>query len=309
MIEIKDLVKRFGQTTVLDRISFTVNKGEVLGFLGPNGAGKSTTMKIITSFWEPTSGSVKIDGLSVAEHSLATRQKIGYLPETVPLYEEMRVDEYLSFVGRMRRLPEAKLAERLEAAASACGLAKVLDRPIEELSKGYRQRVGLAQAILHDPEILILDEPTTGLDPNQIVEIRDLIKRLGQEKTVIFSTHILSEVSATCDRVIIINEGRIAGEGTPAELIRKAGSEELVNLRVKGPKDQVVSKLEQVVGKDNVSVLEAKEDEVACQLKAKADVDHREAVFRAVVESGWSILEFSQQPRSLEDVFRALTSK
>lgn len=223
MIEIKNLTKKFGQSLVLDNINFSVAKGEILGFLGPNGAGKSTTMKIITSFWTPTSGQVLVHGLDTAENSLLTRKNIGYLPETVPLYEEMRVFEYLRFIAEIRGLDKAEIKNRIKEVVLTCGLSKVLRKPIEELSKGFRQRVGLAQAIMHRPDILILDEPTTGLDPNQIVEIRDLIKTIGREKTVIFSTHILSEVSATCDRVIIINNGRIVGQGSPAELHEKYG--------------------------------------------------------------------------------------
>ncbi|MDO8668042.1 MAG: ATP-binding cassette domain-containing protein [bacterium] len=224
MIEIKNLTKKFGQNLVLDNLSFSVAKGEILGFLGPNGAGKTTTMKIITSFWPATSGQILIDGLDTAVNSLATRRKIGYLPETVPLYEDMRVFEYLKFVAEIRGLEKFKIMPRLKEVVSLCGLSKVWRRPIDELSKGFRQRVGLAQAIMHEPDILILDEPTTGLDPNQIVEIRDLIKTIGREKTVIFSTHILSEVSATCNRVIIINNGKIVGQGSPAELEKQYGN-------------------------------------------------------------------------------------
>ncbi len=224
MIEIKNLTKKFSDNLVLDNISFAVAKGEILGFLGPNGAGKTTTMKIITSFWPATSGSVLIDGLDTSTESLATRRKIGYLPETVPLYDDMRVLEYLKFIAQIRQLEKSQIKSRIRQVVSICGLTKVLRQPIDELSKGYRQRLGLAQAIMHQPDILILDEPTTGLDPNQIVEIRDLIKNIGREKTVIFSTHILSEVSATCDRVIIINNGKIVGQGSPAELVEKYGT-------------------------------------------------------------------------------------
>ncbi|MDO8593281.1 MAG: ATP-binding cassette domain-containing protein [bacterium] len=224
MIEIKNLTKKFGGRLVLDNLSFSAARGEILGFLGPNGAGKTTTMKIITSFWPATSGSVLIDGIDTAANSLASRKKIGYLPETVPLYEDMKVVEYLKFIAEIRGLAKSQIKPRLKEVAATCGLAKVWRSPIEELSKGFRQRVGLAQAIMHQPDILILDEPTTGLDPNQIVEIRDLIKNIGREKTVIFSTHILSEVSATCDRVIIINNGRIAGQGAPSELVNAYGN-------------------------------------------------------------------------------------
>jgi ABC-2 type transport system ATP-binding protein len=224
MVEVKNLTKKFGDNLVLDNISFSVAKGEVLGFLGPNGAGKTTTMKIITSFWLPTAGQVLVGGLDVIVNSLAARKKVGYLPETVPLYDDMKVSEYLKFVAEIRYLEKSTIKERIERVIITCGLAKVLYQPIDELSKGFRQRLGLAQAIMHQPDILILDEPTTGLDPNQIVEIRDLIKQIGQEKTVIFSTHILSEVSATCDRVIIINNGRIVGQGAPREMENSYGS-------------------------------------------------------------------------------------
>jgi len=224
MIEIKNLTKKFGQNLVLDNISFSVEKGEILGFLGPNGAGKSTTMKIITSFWTPTSGQILIDGFNIAKDALSARKKIGYLPETVPLYEDMRVFEYLKFIAEIRGLSRSEIKDRIKEVVLICGLSKVLRQPIEELSKGFCQRVGLAQAIMHQPDILILDEPTTGLDPNQIVEIRDLIKTIGREKTVIFSTHILSEVSATCNRVIIINNGKIVGQGSPDEFEKKHGN-------------------------------------------------------------------------------------
>lgn len=308
MIEIKNLVKKFDGQTVLDNINFSVSKGEILGFLGPNGAGKSTTMKIITSFWAATEGEVVIDGQSVAENSLATRKKIGYLPETVPLYEEMRVLEYLKFIAEVRQLPEAKIISRIKEVVEACGLKSVINKPIEELSKGYRQRVGLAQAIMHEPEILILDEPTTGLDPNQIVEIRELIKKIGKEKTVIFSTHILSEVSAICDRIIIINKGRIVGEGSPAELAAKSAQKEVIYVKVKGPASQVLEKLKSL---PNVVSVEQKdkesEDIFGYELEAENGVDLRESLAGAMMMAGWSILEFSKKSVSLEDVFRELT--
>jgi ABC-2 type transport system ATP-binding protein len=308
MIEIKDLVKKFGTTKVLDRVSFTVNKGEILGFLGPNGAGKTTTMKIITSFWGATSGSVSIDGLSVADHSLETRKKIGYLPETVPLYEDMRVDEYLRFIAEIRKIESSKINDRIKEVAELCNLDKVLHRPIDELSKGYCQRVGLAQAIIHDPEILILDEPTTGLDPNQIVEIRDLIKQLGKEKTVIFSTHILSEVSATCDRVIIINNGKIVGEGSPSELVAKAGAKEFLTLAVRGDQFNVVEKIRAIEAVAKVEVKRFEDGVVTLEIEAADGHDPREAVMRVVIDSGWGIVEFTQKQHSLEDVFRTLTA-
>jgi len=308
MIEISNLTKKFGSNIALDNITLSVKKGEVLGFLGPNGAGKTTTMKIITSFWTPTSGKVEVDGLDVSQNSLAIRKKIGYLPETVPLYDDMRVYEYLKFVAEIRGLAKDGIKKRIKEVISICGLNKVVRQPIEELSKGFRQRVGLAQAIMHNPDILILDEPTTGLDPNQIAEIRNLIKELGKEKTVIFSTHILAEVSATCDRVIIINNGRIVGHGTPDELAAKAGSQEIIYVKIKGAKDDILNKLQEMENVVKVDVKDKESDDVyGYEIEPKSGVDLREYLSMTVMNNGWSILEFSKKSVSLEDVFRELT--
>lgn len=308
MIEIKNLTKKIGSSVILNDISFSVKKGEILGFLGPNGAGKTTTMKIITSFWEPTGGNVEIDGLDVREKSLEIRKKIGYLPETVPLYDDMRVYEYLKFIAEVRGLAKDKVKERIKEVVKACGLSKVARQPIEELSKGYRQRVGLAQAIMHNPEILILDEPTTGLDPNQIVEIRNLIKELGKEKTVILSTHILGEASATCDRVIIINNGKIAAEGTPEELAAKAGGQEIIYVKIKGDKEKIESALKEMENVEKVEFKDKESDDIfGFEIKPKQGVDLRENLSLAVMHNGWSILEFNKKSVSLEDVFRELT--
>ena len=308
MIEIKNLTKKFGQNLILDNLSFSAAKGEILGFLGPNGAGKTTTMKIITSFWQPTSGQVLIDGLDTAADSLATRKKIGYLPETVPLYEDMRVLEYLRFIAEIRWLEKDKIKARIDQVASICGLNKVLFQTIDELSKGFRQRLGLAQAIMHQPDFLILDEPTTGLDPNQIVEIRDLIKTIGREKTVIFSTHILSEVSATCDRVIIINNGRIVGQGSPRELVAKSGGRELIYVKIKGPQAEVLKQLKEMENVIDINVKDREaEDIYGYEVEPKPGVDMREYLSMTVMKNNWSILEFSRQSASLESVFRELT--
>lgn len=308
MIEIKNLTKKFGADVALAGVSFSVKKGEILGFLGPNGAGKTTTIKIITSFWAPSEGNVFVDGMNVSEESLKTREKIGYLPETVPLYDDMKVYEYLKFVAQIRGITKDKIAERIKEVVVACGLKDVISRPIEELSKGYRQRVGLAQAIMHNPEVLILDEPTTGLDPNQIVEIRDLIKKIGREKTVIFSTHILSEASAVCDRVVIINKGKIVGEGTPGELTAKAGGQEVIYVKIRGPKEEVLKRLAEM---ENVARAEVKDKEAeyiyGYEIEPKPGVDLREYLSMTIMNAGWSILEFSKKAVSLEDVFRELT--
>ncbi|MCK5416090.1 ATP-binding cassette domain-containing protein [Candidatus Parcubacteria bacterium] len=256
MIEIKNLSKKFGDTKVLDDISFSVKKGEILGFLGPNGAGKSTTMKIITDFWAPTSGSVEVDGIVVRENSIETRKKIGYLPETVPLYEDMLVIEYLKFVAEVRGISKKNIKNRIKEVVESCKLREVLRKPIDELSKGYRQRVGIAQAIMHEPDILILDEPTTGLDPKQIIEIRNLIKEIGKEKTVIFSTHILSEVSATCDRVVIINKGKIVSEGTPAEILERteAKKKKSIVVEISGDEKSVLDEIRNIRGVESARV-------------------------------------------------------
>jgi ABC-2 type transport system ATP-binding protein len=309
MIEIKNLTKKFGSTVVLDDLCLEVKKGEILGFLGPNGAGKSTTMKIITSFWTPTKGSVLIDGTDVLDDSILTRSKIGYLPETVPLYDDMRVYEYLRFIAEVRGIPKDEIKSRIKEVVNDCGLSSVIRKPIDELSKGYRQRVGLAQAIIHKPEILILDEPTTGLDPNQISEIRELIKKIGKEKTVIFSTHILSEVSATCDRAIIINKGKIVVEGTPDELARKAGGKEKIYVKIKGPKEDV---LRFFGAMEKVAAVEEKDKEsdniYGYMIEPKEGEDIREDLSKAVMSHSWSILEFSKSSSlSLEDVFKELT--
>lgn len=308
MIEVKNLIKRFGSTKALDEISFSVKQGEILGFLGPNGAGKTTTMKILTSFWPGDSGQVKIAGLDINKHSLETRKKIGYLPETVPLYDDMTVFEYLRFVASVRGIKKEERNRRIKEVVDSCGLSKVLRQSIDELSKGYRQRTGLAQAIIHNPEVLILDEPTTGLDPNQIVEIRNLIKRIGQEKTVIFSTHILSEVSATCDRVVIINQGKIVGEGTPKDLATKAGQKELIYIKIKGYQEDVLRVLQAMPGIEKVRVKDQEAERIfGYEIEPVANQDIREKLSRTVFHKGWVVLELNRQTFSLEDVFRSLT--
>jgi ABC-2 type transport system ATP-binding protein len=303
MIEIKNLTKKIGENQILNDISFTVKSGEILGFLGPNGAGKTSTMKIITSFWVPTSGTVTIDGLDNVKDSLKTRAKIGYLPETVPLYEDMKVKEYLKFVAEMRGASQA----RIEEVAIACGVAGVMNKSIDELSKGYRQRVGLAQAIMGNPDVLILDEPTTGLDPNQIVEIRELIKKIGKEKTVIFSTHILSEVSAVCDRVIIINNGRIVGEGSPQELVGKTKAQEIITVKVEGNQEAIAAVLNKVKGVAGFSLARTEGTALVYKIETEAGVDARANINKALIMSGFNVLEISKTEANLEDAFRELT--
>ncbi|MEA3450179.1 MAG: ATP-binding cassette domain-containing protein [Patescibacteria group bacterium] len=309
MIEIKNLCKNFGANKILDDLSFSVKKGEILGFLGPNGAGKSSTMKIITGFWTPTKGSVEIDGQDVLTHSMETRAKIGYLPENVPLYDDMRVYEYLKFVAEIRGIEKDAIKKRIKEVIGDCGLANVIRKPIDELSKGYRQRVGLAQAIMHEPDILILDEPTTGLDPNQIVEIRDLIKKIGKEKTVIFSTHILSEVSATCDHAIIINNGKIVSEGKPDELAKTVGGKESVYLKVKGQSKEAIEKaLKEIEKIDSFELKDKEEGNIfGFSILVKDGADIREDLSKKIYQNNWSIYEIRRKKASLEDIFRELT--
>ncbi len=308
MIEIKNITKKIASATILDNISFTVETGEILGFLGPNGAGKTSTMKIITGFWSPTSGEVKIGKMDAVQDILKIKKIIGYLPETVPLYNEMRVFEYLKFIANIRGIPKSGTKTAIKKVVDDCGLESVIKKPIEELSKGYRQRAGLAQAIIHQPDVLILDEPTTGLDPNQIMEIRDLIKRIGRDKTVIFSTHILSEVNAVCDRVVIINNGKIAGQGTPNELITQVGAKEIIYVKIKGPRDVIKEKLKEIEEIMEITEKDKEADNIfGYELQPQTGADVREKLSMMVMRNNWSILEFNRKAIEMEEVFRELT--
>lgn len=308
MINLRNVTKRFGERKALDGVSFEVKDGEVLGFLGPNGAGKTTTMRIITGFLKPSGGSVTVNGLSVLDHSVSVRKMLGYLPESALLYQDMLAGEYLDFIADVRGLRGERKLSRLEETVEVCGIGSVLGQPIGELSKGYKQRVGLAQALVHDPPILILDEPTSGLDPNQIVEIRSLIKSIGRSKTVILSTHILPEVSATCDRVVIINRGRIAASGTTEELQRRATGREQLYAKVKGPKEEAGRSLGAIEGAVKVEQVDQEDGRVfGFRLEVEAGRDLREQVFRTVADRGWALLELRRDQVSLEEVFRELT--
>ena len=309
MIQIKNLTKRFGELKAVDDVSFDVHTGEILGFLGPNGAGKTTTVRIITCYMLPTSGWVQVDGLSVFEHSLEVRKKIGYLPENAPLYSEMIVSDYLRFVMSIRDIARDRWSRRMKEIIDICGLGPVIHRNIGELSKGFKQRVGLAQAMVHDPEVLILDEPTSGLDPNQIAEIRSLIKELGKEKTVILCTHILPEVEATCGRVLIINEGRIVADGSPAELQSSFQGKEQIYLELRTPLEDVRSKLANLENVDKVEQIASDGDGLKkFTIECATGVDLREKLFRLAVENNWVLLEMRKEQASLEDVFRQLTT-
>ena len=307
MIEVDRLEKSYGFARALKGISFSVRKGEVIGFLGPNGAGKSTTMKILTGYLAPSGGTGTIDGLDVVTDSLAVRARIGYLPESTPLYADMRVDDYLRFCAEIRGVAAKNLTSAIARAVKLCALERVTGKNIVELSKGYKQRVGLAQAIVHEPPVLILDEPTSGLDPNQIVEVRGLIERLGEEHTVILSTHYLQEVEKSCSRVIIVNQGEIVADGTQQQLLAKQPGGGL-RIRVRGPEAAVMSQFRELLPEAPIAVLERSNEGNDYRItveKQQAPID--ESMARLVVKNGWDLLSLQRETPSLEDVFRELT--
>jgi ABC-2 type transport system ATP-binding protein len=309
MIEVQQLTKRYGPTLAVSDVSFEVRKGEVLGFLGPNGAGKTTTMRVITGYLPPSSGRVTVAGRDVVEESLEARKHVGYLPENPPVYTDMRVSEYLAFVGRIKGVSRRELRNRVQDASERCAITDVQSRQIGKLSKGYRQRVGLAQALIHNPDVLILDEPTAGLDPKQIIETRELIRGLSGQHTVVLSTHILPEVSKTCDRVIVINAGKVVAVGTPEELTRRLQGFESVLLTAEGPGQEMKSKLETVEGVSLVEEREAVNGRVTFEVHAGKERDVRSELARAVVESQWRLLELRTSGMSLEDIFLKLTTQ
>jgi ABC-2 type transport system ATP-binding protein len=304
MIDVQHVTKRYGQVTVLDDISFSIHKGETVAFLGPNGAGKTTTMRILTGFMPPTSGTVYIAGFDCLEEPWEVKKHIGYLPETPPLYLEFTVQEYLTFVGRIKRLGSKQLQNRLEITINQTGLTEVQGRVIGHLSRGYRQRVGLAQALLHNPPVLIFDEPTTGLDPNQIIEIRDLIKNLGGSHTILLSTHLLAEATAICQKVIIIHRGQIVAIDTPEQLGAKLRQSEILNLTVKQSYPGLLEALSKISGVQLVS-LGAKPNTYVLEIQVGEDV--RDELTKLVVTCGAGLLELHTQTVSLEDVFKVLT--
>jgi ABC-2 type transport system ATP-binding protein len=308
MIEVRDVTKRFGNTVALDRVSFTVQKGKILGFLGPNGAGKSTTMKIITTFLAADSGQATVGGIDVLEQPLAVRRTIGYLPENVPLYTDMNVDEYLRFVGRARGLDGARLAERLDWCVEACGLRTEFKKRIQDLSKGFKQRTGLAQALIHDPDILILDEPTSGLDPLQIISIRELIASLAGEKTIVFSTHILQEVGPVTDRVVIINEGRIIADGHISSLTEQAMGRNRVFVTLRREQAEAERALRDLPAVSDLRALESAAPGTSrFELRSAFGADVAGEVARLARERAWDLAELNESRYSLEDTFIALT--
>ncbi|MCL2064320.1 MAG: ATP-binding cassette domain-containing protein [Candidatus Cloacimonetes bacterium] len=324
MIELKNLVKDYGSLRAVDKINFQIKEGEILGFLGPNGAGKSTTLKMITCFLTPTDGNIQIGELNVHEHSKEIRKMIGYLPEHNPLYLEMTVFDYLKFVSEVREISEKDFKVVLTKTIKKCGLTEVISRPIKTLSKGFRQRVGIAQAIIHDPKILILDEPTSGLDPNQIIEIRELIKELGREKTLVISSHILQEVQAVCDRIVIINKGKIVGQGTTEELRMSHQRKAKLYLEINtlgDQKESILQTFQRELPKIDIAIksvdnqsdsVQTKESEIESTIKIELsypqEKDYRKDVYELIKKQEWIILEMQRHISSLEDIFRNLTS-
>jgi ABC-2 type transport system ATP-binding protein len=305
-IKIENLSKRYGSQRAVDNISFEVKTGEILGFLGPNGAGKSTTMKMITGYLSVGDGSIFIGGKNLLESGDGIKRHIGYLQENNPLYLDMPVIEYLRFCAALQGVEKNWIEERIRKMVSVCGLNAEKHKKIGELSKGYRQRVGLAQALIHDPEILVLDEPTTGLDPNQIVEIRKLIREIGKEKTVILSTHILPEVEATCDRILIINKGRIVADGTSETLRKQATGSELLKVRIEdGVSAEIQKALQQLTNVEKVDLTDVAMNRF--EIQSKSGLSSTRAVFKLCTEKNWVITELIPLETRLEDVFRNLT--
>ena len=302
MIQAENLAKTYGNYQALRDVSFTVRKGEILGFLGPNGAGKTTTMRILTGYMPPSSGSARVAGFDVFDDSMEVRKRIGYLPESVPLYTEMSVWDYLEFAARLRHVADRDAA--IERAMEMTNISERADTLIGKLSKGFRQRVGIAQAIVHNPEVLILDEPTIGLDPKQIIEIRNLIKSLAGDHTVILSTHILPEVSQTCSRILIINEGKIVAEDTPERLSARVRGAEHVFLQVAQPAPEIPAELEKIKGVLGVRPKDAGAYEIETNLGA----DRRAEIAALVVQRGWGVLELRPVGMTLEEVFLKLTT-
>jgi ABC-2 type transport system ATP-binding protein len=306
MIKVENLTKRYAGHTAIQDLSFEVGKGEIMGFLGPNGAGKSTTMRILSSFMPPTSGRASIAGFDIFEQSLQARSHLGYMPENVPLYNDMRVTEYLNYRAALKGVASWRMSERVGDVKELCGLKEVEKKIIGALSKGYRQRVGLADALVHEPDLLILDEPTSGLDPNQIRQVRDLIKNLGKQHTILLSTHILPEVEMTCSRVIIINRGRIEACDTPENLLGRIRTAGGVTVEAKVGNDDGAEELRKIAGVRDVSA-STEGDWQVFALRVEANTDVREEVYRLASDRRWTLRELSQRRATLEDVFVEIT--
>jgi len=309
MIHVENLTKYYDSFCAVDQINIDINKGEVLGLLGPNGAGKTTTLKMLTGYFKPSSGTIQVNDINIEDNPLEIKKMIGYLPESSPFYKDMLVYDYLEYVSKVKGIPSNDRHPRLRFLADLCGLNDIMHKAIGELSKGLNQRVGLAHAMMNDPEILILDEPTQGLDPNQIVEIRNIIKKIGQEKTIIFSTHILSEAEATCDRIVIINRGKIVADGDTADLKQSTGKKTTIQLSLLNADiESVKTDLGAVEGIEEVE-LASQTDDGVLNVKAysRSSEDLREKIYKTIKATDWVIIEFLQEAKTLETIFRDLT--
>ncbi len=305
MIEVNELAKNYGEVVAVEGVSFGVKKGSILGFLGPNGAGKTTTMRMLTCFLPPTSGTARVAGFDVIEESMEVRRRIGYLPEQPPLYLDMTVKSYLRFIARIKGIEKSSISNAIGETMDKTGIAHHQHTVISHLSKGYKQRVGLAQALVHNPDVLILDEPTVGLDPKQIIEIRDVIKGLSGDHTVILSTHILSEVSMTCDEIVIINNGRIAGQGTPESLIDQLKDGDVLRAAITGDPEAVLAEVQAIEGVLEVS----NESEDVYLITTASGVDVRDLLTRSVIDKGFSLRELRPLDMTLEDIFLRFTTE
>jgi len=308
MIHVESLTKYYNDLCAVDQISFDISKGEIMGLLGPNGAGKTTTLQILTGFLRPTSGNIRVKDYSIDEDSLQIKKLLGYLPESAPLYHDMLVYDYLDYVANLRRIDSLKKISRIRHLSDLCGIREVMHKTINELSKGFKQRVGLAHAMMDDPEILVLDEPTSGLDPNQIIEIRDIIKQIGKEKTVILSTHILSEAEATCDRIVIINKGKIVANDTTQALKQSASGNNLISISLQNAEFESVK--QQLTSISQVSgIAQVSDDNGILNLKltCMSSADIRADIYKKVRQTDWILIEMHQETQTLENIFRELT--
>ena len=308
MIEVNNLTKRYGATLAVDNVSFSADSGEIVGFIGPNGAGKSTTMRILTCYLPADEGSATVGGFDVFSESIEVRKKIGYLPESTPLYTDMGVIDYLKFVGQIQGLSGQEVKSRVSAMVDICGLEKMVHKDVGELSKGYRQRVGLAQALIHDPPVLILDEPTSGLDPYQIIEIRNLIKEFGREKTIIFSTHILSQVAITCDRVLIISNGKLVANGTPDELQQRTQDNQYLEVTLEGDQSEIETQFDQSGFIHNFQLTQ-NVDSSALAYEITSEKGHKtsDEIARLAYQNQWAVVSIQPKAVNLEEVFLRLT--
>jgi gliding motility-associated transport system ATP-binding protein len=308
MIQVKNLTKYYSDLCAVDQISLDIQQREILGILGPNGAGKTTTMRMLTGFLQPTSGSIQVKDYTIDEHPLEIKKILGYLPESAPLYHDMLVYDYLNYVADIRGIDKDRKLKRIRKLADLCGINEVMHQPIDVLSKGYKQRVGLAHAMMNDPEILVLDEPTSGLDPNQIVEIRQIIKEIGKEKTIILSTHILSEAEATCDRVVIINRGKIVADGSTESLKESAVDKKNIDLSLQNASfESVQETLSAIDGITGVTQLEETTNQLDVRIGCQSSGDPRAEIYENIKQTDWVLLDFHQTSQTLETIFRELT--